>query len=278
MKEITVENFSNSNIKEWIKDYSHKEKVEFAVYCAELVIDLHTGSSEAPNRAIQAAKNWILNPSEENRQKCKATAYATDDAAAYVAAAAAGCAAYDAAAYAADCAADYAACAADAAAYAAYAANAAYAGKSTKDKIISYINNKLISQTKEVEWVNGDKCIFSGEEYTFGCVSPVCDQGYVVIFDEVGDYHGCYIGELSKPETKEDREKREELEAAYDLYCYAIDLENPFDKFRNFGQLKDIYIKIVRKTGYRKGGEAYRNSSFWDSLEKKKKDSEKEKG
>jgi hypothetical protein len=55
-----------------------------------------------------------------------------------------------------------------------------------------------------------------------------------------------------KPETKQQREDRERLEAAYDLYCYAIDKETTFDSFCNFGPLKDIYIKIVDKTNYRK--------------------------
>lgn len=32
-----------------------------------------------------------------------------------------------------------------------------------------------------------------------------------------------------------------------------------------------------KNRGTGNGGEAYRNSSFWDSVEKKKKDSEKEK-
>lgn len=35
MKEITVENFNYSNVKDWIKDYSHADKVRFAVHCAE---------------------------------------------------------------------------------------------------------------------------------------------------------------------------------------------------------------------------------------------------
>lgn len=55
-------------------------------------------------------------------------------------------------------------------------------------------------------------------------------------------------------ETPQQREERERLEAAYDLYCHAIDLDTPFDNFCNFGPLKDIYTKIVDKTGYKKEG------------------------
>jgi hypothetical protein len=43
MKDITVENFNYQNVKTWIEDFSHKEKVQFAVECAELVIHLYTG-------------------------------------------------------------------------------------------------------------------------------------------------------------------------------------------------------------------------------------------
>ena len=59
MKEIKVENFSYSNVKVWIDSYTHKEKVEFAVYCAEMVIDLYTGIGDEPRKATQAAKDWI---------------------------------------------------------------------------------------------------------------------------------------------------------------------------------------------------------------------------
>lgn len=76
MKEITVENFKYSNVKEWIADYSHKEKVEFAIYCAELVIDLYKGGSDAPRLAIEAAKVWVSSPTKENQDKCKKAAAA----------------------------------------------------------------------------------------------------------------------------------------------------------------------------------------------------------
>lgn len=56
-----------------------KEVVQFAVACAEMVIHLYTGESDAPKNAIAAAKRWIDSPSKEN----------TDDAAAYADAAAA---------------------------------------------------------------------------------------------------------------------------------------------------------------------------------------------
>ena len=74
-------------------------------------------------------------------------------------------------------------------------------------------------------------------------------HGMDIILDlRKGDYT------FSKPETPKQREERERLEAAYDLYCQVIDPDTSFDKFFNFGPLKDIYTKIVDKTGYRKEG------------------------
>ncbi|AUR87365.1 hypothetical protein NVP1100O_24 [Vibrio phage 1.100.O._10N.261.45.C3] len=61
------------------------------------------------------------------------------------------------------------------------------------------------------------------------------------------------LTKFRKPETPQQREDRERLEAAYDLYCYAIDKETLFDSFCNFGPLKDIYLRIVDKTNYRNG-------------------------
>ena len=112
-------------------------------------------------------------------------------------------------------------------------------------------------QTKEVEWVNGDKCIYEGALYDYQCVSS-WDENACVLSGASPDakpFTDAWIDELSKPETEDELKERKELEAAYDLYCYAIDLETPFDKFCNFGPLKDIYIKIVRKTNYKVKGE-----------------------
>ena len=75
--EMTVENFNYSNIKECISDFSHADKVRFAVYCAELVIDIYEkyNSSKDPRQAIEAAKKWIESPTEENKKACKSYAH-----------------------------------------------------------------------------------------------------------------------------------------------------------------------------------------------------------
>jgi len=166
---MTVENFNYSNVKECISDFSHIDKVRFAVYCAELVIDIYEkyNSSKDPRRSIEAAKKWIESPTEENKKACRSYASDARDADwaadAYAAAYAAACtaASYDAS-YDADAAAD--AAAADAAAYAADAAAdaaaadaawAAYAaGKSIKENIVNWLNefnSKNIETTEEKE-------------------------------------------------------------------------------------------------------------------------------
>jgi len=157
--EITVENFNYSNVKEWISDFSHADKVRFAVYCAELVIDIYEkyNLSKGPRLAIEAAKKWIESKTEENKKACKSfVIFAKDDArAAASASARAALAAADAAraalsdaanaAHAAANAARAAASTARAADHAAWAADAAdaaawAAGESIKENIVNWLN------------------------------------------------------------------------------------------------------------------------------------------
>jgi len=125
-----------------VRVMNKKQKVQYAIFAAEQVIDIYEKkypTDDRPRKAIEAAKEYLAHPSVKNKTAADAAvyaaaAYAADaaDADAYAAAAAAAAAAY--AAYAADAdayaaaAAAYAAYAADADAYAAYAAAyAAYA-------------------------------------------------------------------------------------------------------------------------------------------------------
>jgi len=81
--EMTVENFNYSNVEECISDFSHVDKVRFAVYCAELVIDIYEkyNLSKGPRLAIEAAKKWIESKTEENKKACKSfVIFAKDDA------------------------------------------------------------------------------------------------------------------------------------------------------------------------------------------------------
>jgi hypothetical protein len=112
----------------------HKpQAVLLAISCAERVLCIFEKKypgDKRPRMAIDSVKNWLTNPTEENRRACRAPAYAAYAAyadAAYVAYAAAAADAGDAAAY--------AAYAGDAAyAYAAYAGDAAYATYRIKER------------------------------------------------------------------------------------------------------------------------------------------------
>ena len=79
--EIKEENFSYSNLIEWIKDYSHQDKVKCAIHSAELVIDIYErkNDSKAARLAIEAAKDWVASPTEDNRKAAYAAySYASD--------------------------------------------------------------------------------------------------------------------------------------------------------------------------------------------------------
>ncbi len=150
---LTLGNWSYKNIKETIIPLCHLDKVRLAVFCAEQVIDIYQeydSDNKAPRLAIEAAKAFIGDPSESNRQTCKKAA---DAAYAAYAAADAADVAYADAAYAAYAAA-YAAYAAYTAAYTAYAAYAAYAAANAaaktgiKTAILHFLKN-LFNPQKE---------------------------------------------------------------------------------------------------------------------------------
>ncbi|AUR92590.1 hypothetical protein NVP1174O_30 [Vibrio phage 1.174.O._10N.261.55.A8] len=81
---------------------------------------------------------------------------------------------------------------------------------------------RLIPKTKEAYWVNGDKCIYNDGEFTF--VSYMCnpEEDYVVIWRPIDGVKVVYKTQISKPETKQQREDRERLEVAYDLCQIAM--------------------------------------------------------
>ncbi len=83
----------------------------------------------------------------------------------------------------------------------------------------------------------------------------VVDQGY-------GDQH-YHLNSVKfrKPESPEEKEQRERLEAAYDLYCHVQSTQNQaaatfelFTKVQGIMTLhRERYLAIVDKTNYRKG-------------------------
>lgn len=109
------------------------------------------------------------------------------------------------------------------------------------------------------EWKNGDECKYMNSSVI-----------YKFIGIDTDDLDCCWIkapsGQLSMvgihhlsstAETPQQRQERDELEAAYELYCArcdAIEWENKYT-FHEFQQEEDSFkgwIAVVRKTKYRK--------------------------
>ena len=71
-------------VKAW--RWEKKDSVAMAIYCAGLVIknfeDAHPGDKR-PREAIEAARRWLKNPTEENRQAALSAEYAARSASEY---------------------------------------------------------------------------------------------------------------------------------------------------------------------------------------------------
>jgi hypothetical protein len=139
---IKDKNGDSLNWANWLITHMmrNKQQIRYTIFAAEQAIDIYEKKypdDKRPREAIQAAKDYIKNPTKKNKSAARSAAYAAAcaaRAAAYAAACAAyaaACAAARAAAYAAACAAAYAADAAD------YAADAAY-GDEMKIRILNY--------------------------------------------------------------------------------------------------------------------------------------------
>ena len=69
--------------------FNKKQKIQYAIYAAEQVIDIYENkylNDNRPRKAIEAAKNYFKKPSEKNRNATYAAAYAAYAAAAAYAA------------------------------------------------------------------------------------------------------------------------------------------------------------------------------------------------
>jgi hypothetical protein len=129
-------NWSNWLISRSLSKMSKENCIRYAVYAAEQVIGIFEKKypkDKRPRKAIQAAKRYLKNPTEENKEKCKAAA---SSAYAYAASWAAAWAAFAASDAAATCAAASWAARAASSAYAAWAYTAAK--DKTFEKIIKY--------------------------------------------------------------------------------------------------------------------------------------------
>lgn len=108
------------------------------------------------------------------------------------------------------------------------------------------------------EWKSGDECIYNERVAVFACYLPLSNDLCVVEFHApTTECDVAHVNELSQPETPAEREERERLEAAYDLYeeaqqkigCIGYD---DFDLFKKSEIQVKFWLAIVDKTGYRK--------------------------
>ncbi|AUR88959.1 hypothetical protein NVP1231O_07 [Vibrio phage 1.231.O._10N.261.49.F8] len=120
-----------------------------------------------------------------------------------------------------------------------------------------------IPQTKEVEWVNGDECLFTdknGDTKTCKVIGlyPPFVESYVLHCESANPtFFISNVGRMIKPETEAERKEREEIEAASYLlsdWFNAIGKDMPEWSSVN-EDVKAHYLRIARKTNYKVKGE-----------------------
>ena len=114
--------------------------------------------------------------------------------------------------------------------------------------------------SEKVEWVNGDECLYmnSSEVHRFIGVDPTRNE-FCYIKANCSAVNWVEVAKLSKPETKQQREDRERLEAAYDLYLAFWSASKSsiilvsYNEFSSRGN-SDLkhFLAVVDKTNYRK--------------------------
>lgn len=123
-----------------------------------------------------------------------------------------------------------------------------------------------IDKVDSESWKSGDKCLINRKASSGEILSDVGVYygeteshywlhgiGWRDSRDHAGNIYGKEKYWLTKPESKQQREERERLEAAYDLYCDFTVQRKSFDWFKDENTiLRDKWIAIVDKTGYRK--------------------------
>ena len=117
-------------------------------------------------------------------------------------------------------------------------------------------NNSEIPNSSE--WKNGDECVInpkSKSKWFVVGVSPLTKTSTVCV-SNTGELKPFHTDKLKKPETQEQREERERLEAAYDLYCLRCDAikwsaKYSFDEFKEEDDAVNGWLAVVDKTNYR---------------------------
>lgn len=135
---------------------------------------------------------------------------------------------------------------------------------SKKDSVDSYryvLRAKALEQPKQVEWE-----VFHSERW-IPCIRFGLDIfGHYAYQLSDGEFKGEFDGtpyesSFRKPESPEEKEQRERLDAAYDLYTHVQSVRGQlsckFDCFSNpeMEEARLRFLAIVDKTNYRKGGE-----------------------
>lgn len=121
------------------------------------------------------------------------------------------------------------------------------------------IDFDTIAQADSEEWKNGDSCIFNDIECVFIGISAshpsVAIVEYLKGFISVNDR--VYVEELRKPEAPQQREERERLEAAFEVYLAFWSASKSTVITMNMSEFKECtdlhyWLAVVDKTGYRK--------------------------
>lgn len=116
-----------------------------------------------------------------------------------------------------------------------------------------------IESVGEVEWENGDECVISQKsksKWLVVGVSPLAKTSTVCV-SNTGELKSFHTDQLKKPETPQQREDRERLASAYDLYeCGQSAIKcigyEEFNSFKNDDCAVKFWLAIVDKTKYRK--------------------------
>lgn len=113
---------------------------------------------------------------------------------------------------------------------------------------------------KQVEWKNGDECKYlnSPVKHYFIGANPLLESHCYIVSDD-GYVNYVNVGDLSKPETPEQKAERERIEngkAIYDLMS-SIEMNHDIAGTPNtWAELRDerqsVYIQLAESVGYRK--------------------------